>query len=103
MQICCGRMVISLLSCCPWSAFAGRDNASAMVLVFPGMYSSWKSYSWRSACHLAVHRFKFLGDFQYCRFAWSVLMTNGVFVHPRYGLQCARAFMMVSSSHLYML
>ena len=91
---------MSLLSC-PWSAFAGRDSASATVLVFPGTYSSWKSYSCRLACHLAVHQFRFLGDFQYCRFAWSVHIMNGTFVHPRYGLQCARAFIIVSSSHSY--
>ena len=47
----------------------------------------------------AVWGLRFLGNFQYCRFAWSVHMMNGTLVHPKYGLQWARAFMMASSSH----
>ena len=64
-----GRTTISLLSFLPLSAPGSLDSASGGMLVFPGMYRMSKSYSCRSACQWAVQWFKFLGDFQYCRFA----------------------------------
>jgi len=57
-----------------------------------------KSYSCRSVCQCAVLRLRFLGDFQYWRFVWSVMMVNGSLVHPRYGRQCESAFITASSS-----
>src|SRR6266403_1399323 len=77
------RRVWSLLLLSPWSEFGGRDSSSAGVLILPGMCLMTKSYSWRSACHRAVHRFSFCVAFQYCRLAWLVRIVNGVFVHPR--------------------
>src|SRR6267142_4533520 len=78
-----GIIVILWLSFLPWSTPGGRDKASAGMFVFPGMCLISKSYSWRSACHHAVRLFRFCGDFQYVRFAWSVRIVNGSFVHPR--------------------
>jgi len=78
-----GRTTTSLLSFLPLSAPGSLDNASGGMLVFPGMYRISKSYSCRSACQQAVWQFRFFGDFQYCRFAWSVMIVKGSFVHPR--------------------
>ena len=80
--------------------FAGYDSVSAIMLVFLGMYFSWKLYSCRSACHQAIHWFRFLGNFQGLGFTWSVYIVKGTLVHPKYGLQCAKAFIMASNSHL---
>src|SRR5712671_7673423 len=69
MNLDVGSRVTSWLSSLPWSASGGHDRASAGMLVFLGTCLISYSYSWRLACHLAVHRFRFLGDFQYCRLA----------------------------------
>ena len=78
-----GITVMFWLSLFPWSARGGLDRKSDGILVFPGICSSWKSYSWRSACQRAIHRLRFWGDFQYWRFAWSVRMIKGTLVQPR--------------------
>jgi len=59
-----GIMIIFWLSFSPWSTPGGRDRASVGMFVFPGMCLISKSYSWRSACHLAVRLFRFCGDLQ---------------------------------------
>jgi len=64
-----GRTMTSLLSFSPLSTPGSLDSASRGMLVFPGIYRILKLYSCRSACQWAVWRFRFLGDFQYCRFA----------------------------------
>src|SRR6267142_696183 len=78
-----GIIVIFWLSFSPWSTPGGRDRASVGMLVFPGICLISKSYSWRSTCHRAVRLLRFCGNFQYVRFAWSVRIVNGSFVHPR--------------------
>src|SRR6267142_4042775 len=93
-----GIMMIFWLLFSPWSTPGGRDRVSAGMLVFQGICLISKLYSCKSACQCAVHLFRFCGDFQYISFAWSIMIVNGSFVHPRYGRQCWRLFITASNS-----
>jgi len=69
------RTILSLSSKpVPWSDW--WDSASVFTMLFPGRWCMMKSNQAKSRAHLACLRLSFLAVMKYCRFVWSIQISQ---------------------------